>query len=74
MMGSFALYGATIARCGRGFRQTWKACVVILESWVLGFSFHVATGLIHFLLVPSLIIFVFNLIPGDSARSEEALA
>ena len=42
----------------------WTIFVVILVLWLLGFSFHIAGGLIHILLVIALIILVLNLITG----------
>jgi hypothetical protein len=42
----------------------WTVFVVILVLWLLGFSFHVAGGLIHILLVIALIVLVFNLLSG----------
>ena len=42
----------------------WAIFVVILVLWLLGFSFHIAGGLIHLLLVVALIILVFNLVSG----------
>ena len=42
----------------------WTIFVVILVLWLLGFSFHIAGGLIHLLLVVALIVLVFNLISG----------
>jgi hypothetical protein len=42
----------------------WTIFVVVLVLWLLGFSFHVAGGLIHLLLVAALIILVFNLVVG----------
>jgi hypothetical protein len=42
----------------------WALFVIVLILWLLGFSFHVAGGLIHLLLVVALIILVFNLISG----------
>jgi hypothetical protein len=42
----------------------WALFVIVLVLWLLGFSFHVAGGLIHLLLVVALIILVFNLITG----------
>jgi hypothetical protein len=32
--------------------------------WLLGFSFHVAGGLIHLLLVIALVVLIFNLLSG----------
>jgi hypothetical protein len=42
----------------------WTIFVVVLVLWLLGFSFHIAGGLIHLLLVLALIILVFNLVVG----------
>ncbi len=42
----------------------WTVFVVILVLWLLGFSFHIAGGLIHLLLVVALIVLVINLISG----------
>jgi hypothetical protein len=42
----------------------WTIFVVLLILWILGFSFHVAGGLIHLLLVIALAVLVFNLITG----------
>lgn len=42
----------------------WTVFVVILILWLLGFSFHIAGGLIHLLLVVALIVLVFNLVSG----------
>ena len=42
----------------------WAIFVILLVLWLLGFSFHIAGGLIHLLLVVALIILVINLISG----------
>lgn len=42
----------------------WTVFVVILVLWLLGFSFHVAGGLIHILLLLAIIVFVYNLAVG----------
>lgn len=42
----------------------WAIFVIVLVLWLLGFTFHVAGGLIHLLLVVALIILVFNLVSG----------
>jgi len=42
----------------------WTILVVVLILWLLGFSFHVAGGLIHILLVVALVILIFNLLSG----------
>jgi hypothetical protein len=45
----------------------WTIFVVILILWLLGFSLHVAGGLIHLLLVVALVILVINLMSGRRA-------
>jgi hypothetical protein len=42
----------------------WTIFVVILVLWLLGFSFHIAGGLIHLLLVLAVIVLIFNLVVG----------
>lgn len=42
----------------------WAICVVLVVLWLLGFSFHIAGGLIHLLLVVALIVLVVNLVSG----------
>jgi hypothetical protein len=42
----------------------WTIFVVLLVLWLLGFSLHVAGGLIHLLLVVALVILVINLFSG----------
>ena len=42
----------------------WTIFVILLVLWLLGFSFHVAGGLIHLLLVIALVVLVYNLIIG----------
>jgi hypothetical protein len=42
----------------------WTIFVVLLVLWLLGFSLHVAGGLIHLLLVVALVILVINLVSG----------
>jgi hypothetical protein len=36
--------------------------VVLVVLWLLGFSFHVAGGLIHLLLIVAVIVLIFNLL------------
>ena len=43
----------------------WTIFVVLLVLWLLGFSFHIAGGLIHLLLVIALVVLIFNLITGS---------
>ena len=45
----------------------WTIFVVLLILWLLGFSLHIAGGLIHLLLVVSLVVLVINLISGRRA-------
>ncbi len=42
----------------------WTIFVILLVLWLLGFSFHIAGGLIHLLLVVAVIVLVINLISG----------
>lgn len=42
----------------------WTIFVVLLVLWLLGFSFHVAGGLIHILLVVAVVVLIINLISG----------
>ena len=42
----------------------WTLFVILLILWLLGFSFHVAGGLIHLLLVIAVIVLIVNLITG----------
>jgi len=45
----------------------WAIFVILVVMWLLGFSFHVAGGLIHLLLVVALVILVINLVSGRRA-------
>jgi hypothetical protein len=45
----------------------WTIFVILLILWLLGFSFHIAGGLIHILLVIAVIVLIFNLISGRRA-------
>jgi len=42
----------------------WTIFVVLLILWLLGFSLHIAGGLIHLLLVVAVIVLVINLVSG----------
>jgi hypothetical protein len=42
----------------------WTIMVVLLILWLLGFSLHIAGGLIHLLLVVALVVLVINLLTG----------
>ncbi len=43
----------------------WTIFVIILVLWLLGFSFHIAGGLIHLLLVVAAIVLIYNLFVGS---------
>jgi hypothetical protein len=45
----------------------WTIVGILLIFWLLGFSFHVAGGLIHTLLVVALVVIIFNLLSGRRA-------
>lgn len=42
----------------------WGVFVLLLVLWLLGFSFHVAGGFVHILLVVALIALIYNLVAG----------
>ena len=42
----------------------WTIFVILLVLWLLGFSLHIAGGLIHLLLVVALIVLIINLVSG----------
>jgi hypothetical protein len=42
----------------------WTIFVILLILWLLGFSFHVAGGLVHILLIVALVVLIFNLLSG----------
>ena len=48
----------------RRYLMLWTVFVVLLVLWLLGFSMHVAGGLIHLLLVVALVVLVINLVSG----------
>jgi len=45
----------------------WTIFAILLILWLLGFSFHVAGGLIHLLLVIALVVLVISLVSGRRA-------
>ena len=45
----------------------WTLFVILLVLWLLGFSFHVAGGLIHLLLVIAVAVLIINLLTGRSS-------
>jgi hypothetical protein len=48
----------------KGALMLWGIFVILLILWLLGFSLHIAGGLIHILLVIALIVLVINLVSG----------
>jgi hypothetical protein len=42
----------------------WTIFVILVVLWLLGFSFHIAGGLIHLLLVIAVVVLIFNLLSG----------
>jgi hypothetical protein len=47
-----------------GFAMLWTIAVILLVLWLLGFSLHVAGGLIHILLVVAVIVVLVKLFTG----------
>ena len=45
----------------------WTIFVILLVLWLLGFSLHIAGGLIHLILVIAVIVLIYNLITGRRA-------
>ena len=45
-------------------QMLWTVLVILLILWLLGFSLHIAGGLIHILLVIAVVVLVINLISG----------
>jgi Family of unknown function (DUF5670) len=42
----------------------WTIFVILLVLWLLGFSLHLAGGLIHILLIVAVVVLIFNLVSG----------
>ena len=42
----------------------WTIVAILVILWLLGFSFHIAGGLVHLLLVVALVVVVINLVSG----------
>jgi hypothetical protein len=42
----------------------WTIAVILLILWLFGFSFHVAGGLIHIILVIAVIVIIVRLVTG----------
>ena len=45
----------------------WTVVVVLFVLWLLGFSLHVAGGLVHLLLILAIIGIIYNLLAGRRA-------
>lgn len=45
----------------------WTILVILLIMWALGFTFHVAGGLIHLILVVALVVLILQLVTGRRA-------
>jgi len=45
----------------------WTIVAILLILWLLGFSLHLAGGLVHILLVIALVVVIFNLLTGRRA-------
>lgn len=55
---------APVSNSCYAFPMLWTILVILLILWVLGFSLHIAGGLIHLILVVALVVFVLQLISG----------
>ena len=42
----------------------WTLFVILVVLWLAGFSFHIAGGVIHLLLVVAAIVLIYNLLTG----------
>jgi hypothetical protein len=45
----------------------WTIVVILFVLWLLGLVFHIAGGLIHFLLILAIIGIVYNVVVGRRA-------
>jgi hypothetical protein len=45
----------------------WTIFAILLILWLLGFTLHIAGGLIHILLVLAVVVLIINLISGRRA-------
>lgn len=59
----FNLYDCGRTSCEEE-NKLWTVFVILLVLWILGFSFHIASGLVHVLLVVALIVLAVNLVSG----------
>jgi hypothetical protein len=42
----------------------WTVILILLIMWALGFSFHIAGGIIHLLLVIAVVVLIVRLLQG----------
>jgi hypothetical protein len=56
-----------VKRNSRAKVMLWAILAILVILWLLGFSFHIAGGLIHILLVAAVIILIFNLWKGRNS-------
>jgi uncharacterized membrane protein YtjA (UPF0391 family) len=49
---------------GGSAQMLWTIFVILLILWLLGFSLHIAGGLIHILLVVALVVLLIQLFTG----------
>jgi hypothetical protein len=48
----------------RKYTMLWTIALILLILWLLGFSFHIAGGLIHIILVIAVIVVIIRLVTG----------
>ena len=48
----------------RKYTMLWTIALILLILWLLGFSFHIAGGLIHIVLVIAVIVVIIRLVTG----------
>jgi len=52
------------AKAVGGLPMLWTIVVLLLILWLLGFTMHIAGGLVHILLVVALVVIVLRLLTG----------
>jgi hypothetical protein len=62
--GTLILANPALSEGAKETNMLWTIFVVLLILWLLGFSLHIAGGLIHLLLVVALVVLVINLVSG----------
>jgi hypothetical protein len=56
-----------VALSMKGALMLWTIVVILLVLWLLGFSLHIAGGLIHLLLIVALVVGLVQLFTGRRA-------